>query len=395
MVAAAAATAYQADIERTTHDIAEADKGLAARPNDIEQATLQAYRWYHLASLGGKTRDFVVAERVARETIERFGPREDLCLLKANLDLRFHRLAEVRADLEMTPLLKARPQARSILADVDFQEGRYEQARREYEALIELDPVWDDMARLAHFKWKMGDRTGAEEWFERAEDELTAKQMRSFAWLELQRGVLDLSCGDYTAARGHYDRAARAYSGYWLVDEHVAELLAAEERFEEAEALYLRLAERESRPELLQTIGELYGFMGAPAKAWDFLYRALSAYLESAERGDVHYWHHLSDFYSDVRPNADEAVKWARKDLELRENFNTQAAMALALHVAGRHAEALQWIESALASGVRDAHIFGHAAAVYHAAGRVSEAARYTLEAARINPHADRFHVHR
>ena len=70
-------------------------------------------------------------------------------------------------------------------------------------------------------------------------------------------------------------------------------------------------------------------------------------------------------------PNADEAVKWARKDLELRENFNTQAAMALALHVAGRHGEALQWIERALASGVRDAHIFGHAAAVYHAAGRV------------------------
>jgi tetratricopeptide (TPR) repeat protein len=283
----------------------------------------------------------------------------------------------------MAPLLMKRSQARSILADLDFQEGRYEQARHAYESLIEADPVWDDMARLAHFHWKMGDREKAEEWFERASEELTAKQMRSFCWLELQRGVLDLSAGDHDAARGHYDRAARAYSGYWLVDEHIAELLAAEERFDEAEAIYLRLADREPKPELLQTIGELYNFMGQPEKAAPYLDHACDAYLESAERGEVHYLHHLSDFFSDVRPQAEEAVKWARKDLELRENFNTQAAMALGLHVAGRHQEAVQWMQRALASGVQDAHIFSQAAIIYGAA------------AEGINRYASRFHVHR
>ena len=389
MVAAAAVTDYQADIERVSRDIAE------ARTDDIEQATLQAYRWYQLASLGGRLGDFADAERFADETIARFGPREDLCLLKANLDSRFHRLADVRADLEMAPLLKGRTQARSILADLDFQQGRYEQARREYEALIALDPVWDDMARLAHFHWKMGDRAAAEEWFERAADELTAKQLRSFAWVELQRGVLDLSHGDYAAARGHYDRAARSYSGYWLVDEHIAELLAAEERFEEAEALYSRLAEREPRPELLQTVGELYLMMGSEDRAHSYLDRALEAYLTSAERGEVHYWHHLSDFYSDVRPDGVEAVKWARKDVELRSNFNTQAAMALALHVAGRSLEGAEWIDRALASGVQDAHVFSQAALVYRGAGREMEAEEFGRAAARINPHAERFHVHR
>lgn len=377
---------YQADLERLSGDIAK------ARTDDIEQATLQAYRWYALASLGGRGDDFAEAERVADATLARFGPREDLCLLKANLDLRFHRLPQTRADLAR---MKHRPQARSILADLDFQEGRYEQARREYEALIALDPVWDDMARFAHFLWKMGDRIAADSWFERAGDELTAKQMRSFAWIELQRGVLDLSAGDYAAARAHYDRASRAYSGFWLVDEHVAELLAAEERFEEAEAMYLVLADREPRPDLLQTVGELYLMMGLEQRAKPFLDVALTAYLESAARGDVHYWHHLSDFYSDVRPDGAEAVKWAQKDLDLRSNFNTQTAMGLALHVAGRQAEALEWIERALASGVQDAHIFGHAATVYRAAGKTAEADRYEGAAACINPQGNRFHVHR
>ena len=387
-----AVTDFQTDIDRVAHDIAQAEPLLAAQPNDIEQATLQAYRWYHLASLGGQMPDFATAQRVAGAAIDRFGPREDLCLLIANLDFRFHRLPEVRADLEP---LKARPHARSILADLDFQEGRYEHARLAYEELIAADPVWDDMARLAHWYGKMGDRTRADEWFERAADELTAKQMRSFAWVEVQRGVLDLSHGDHAAARGHYDRAARAYSGYWLIDEHLAELFAAEERFDEAEALYLRLAAHEPRPELLQTIGELYLAMDSPGQASPYLDRALGLYLESATRGEVHYWHHLSDYYSDVRIDGAQAVEWARRDLDLRQNFNTQAAMALALHVAGRPAEGLAWIEKALASGVVDAHLFSTAAQVYRGAQRESDAQRYEAAALRINPHAGRFHVHR
>jgi tetratricopeptide (TPR) repeat protein len=395
VVAATAVTDFEAEIERTTADIAQFDAALAVQPDDIEKTTLRAYCRSHLASLGGKPQDFDAAERTVHAAIERFGPREDLCLLKANLDFRFHRLADVRADLDMAPLLPTRSQAHSIVADLDFQEGRYAEARAAYEQLIEADPCWDDMARLAHFHWKMGNRDEADVWFDRAADELTAKQMRSFAWVELQRGVLDLSHGDYASARGHYDRAARAYSGYWLIDEHIAELLAAEERFDEAEAIYLSLADRNPKPELLQTLGELYNFMGEPEKAAPYLDRACDIYLESAERGEVHYLHHLADFFSDVRPDGAQAVKWAQKDLELRQNFNTEAAMALALHVNGHHNEALVWIERSLGSGVQDAHIFSQATAIYRAAGRERAATECEAAAARINPNAERFHVHR
>ena len=380
-------TDFQLDLDRVTRDIAE------ARPNDIEQATLQAYRWYHLASLGGRLSDFATAERVAAETIQRFGRREDLCLLKANLDFRFHRLDAVREDLEE---MRARPHARSLLADLDFQQGRYAEAREEYEALIQLDPVWDDMARLGHWFAKMGDVEVADRWLERAGEELTAKQLRSFAWVELQRGVLDLSRGQYAAAGAHYDRADRAYSGYWLVHEHQAELFAAEERYEDAEALYLQLAQSgEQRPELLQTIGELYLMMEQRSKAASFLDQAEAAYLESAHRGEVHYWHHLSDFYSDVRPDPGEAVKWAAKDLALRENFNTQAAMGLACSIAGDHLEAIKWMERALSSQVRDAHIFTQAARIYRAANQIPQADDFDQTTAKLNPHAERFHVHR
>ena len=86
----------RSDIERVSREIA------LAKPHDIEQSTIQAYRWYSLASLGGKAADFASAERFTNDTLARFGPREDLCLLKANLD--FTTLSYSRQALAATGL---------------------------------------------------------------------------------------------------------------------------------------------------------------------------------------------------------------------------------------------------------------------------------------------------
>src|SRR6185503_2828417 len=112
----------------------------------------------------------------------------------------------------------------------------------------EEERTWDKLARLAHFHFKMGDLEKADRLYDEAVDELTAKEMRHYSWLELQRGVLDLSRGHYGKARSHYERAERAYSGHWLVQEHVAELLGAEGKNDEAEAMYRRVIARVPRP---------------------------------------------------------------------------------------------------------------------------------------------------
>jgi tetratricopeptide (TPR) repeat protein len=330
-----------------------------------------------------------------RDAIARCGPKEDLCLLKANLDFRFHRLAEVKRDLDLAPALRGRVEGRAILADLDFQEGRYSEAKAAYESLIQESGTWDNLARLAYFKGKTGDPEAADRLYAEAEDELTAKEMRSFAWLELQRGVLDLTHGRYEDAEIHYRRARRAFSGYWHIDEHMAELLAAQGQFDEAAALFTRVIARAPKPELLQTLGELYVFAGQPKLAEPWFDRALEGYLASAALGEVCYFHHLTDFYADVRPDGAEAVKWARKDIELRRNFATQAALAWALYRSGNISEAMDQIGQALASGVVDAHLFSQAAAIHEAAGNAAEAARYLRAARENNPRFENFHVHR
>jgi tetratricopeptide (TPR) repeat protein len=219
--------------------------------------------------------------------------------------------------------------------------------------------------------------------------------MRSFAWVELQRGVLDLAHGRHAEAEAHYARAARAYSGWWLVDEHRAELLAAQGELAEAAALYETIVARVPRPELHQALGQVYALLQRPGRARSHLVQARAGYLASVRRGGVHYLHHLADFYAEAMPDGAKAVAWARRDLALRENFSTRAALAWALLRDGQDAEAVVWMERALASGVRDAHLFAQAAGVFQAAGDVAKAARMLDLARSINPRLGRFHVHR
>lgn len=388
-------TDFEIELERIDQVIGELEAGAFALPIDSERTTKYVYLVYQRASLTGNLAAFDAAEQALKRAIEEIGPASDLYLLKANLDFKFHRLAEVRSDLETGRDLWATMQGRSLRADLDFQEGRYQDAKAGYEAVIREDLTWDNLARLAYLKFKLGDAAGAEQSYIEAEDELTAKEMRHYAWVELQRGVLKLRQGRYDEALAHYDRADRAYSGYWLVDDHKAELLGAQGKYGEAAQLYEQVIARVPRPEFQQALGELYEIMGQSDRAEAWYQKALAAYLESAERGDVHFYHHLTDFYADVREDGAEAVKWARKDIELRRNFSTLAGLAWALYRAGDFAAAFETMNQALSSGAADAHLFFQAATIFQSAGGNGKGERYLQMAEEINPHYRSFHVHR
>jgi hypothetical protein len=79
-------------------------------------------------------------------------------------------------------------EARLLRADLEFQHGDYQEAEAGYVGAIEAERSWGGLARLAYFRGKMGDLEDADRLYREAEDELTAKEMRSYAWLEVQRG---------------------------------------------------------------------------------------------------------------------------------------------------------------------------------------------------------------
>jgi tetratricopeptide (TPR) repeat protein len=387
-------TDFETELQRLDRDIRELEEIARVTAFDSQQATKYAYRLYQRASLTGNLKELAAAEGAINSAIRQVTSAADLYFLKASLAFKLHRIADARRDLSMVEGLQDSLQGRALAADLDFQEGRYEEARKEYEAVIRDERTWDNLARLAHLEAKLGEAERADELYVEAEDEITAKEMRAYAWVELQRGLLDLTHGCDEEALVHYRRAERAYSGYWLVDEHMAELLGAQGKYDEAVALYQKVVARVPKPELQQALGELSALMGKSDQAEAWFERALAAYLESAAHNEVHYYHHLADFYADVREDGREAVKWARMDAELRDNFSTQAALGWALYRNGQFDDALAMLNQALASGVRDAQIFFHAAEIHRSLGASGESERYLQMAAEVNPYYRNFHVH-
>jgi tetratricopeptide (TPR) repeat protein len=358
----------------------------------------RAFTLYRRATLTGRPEDFgatadAVTGLLAGVAHAPSVSGADLALLKAALDFRTHLLAATRADLASVP--DGNPDAQLLLADVDLQDGLYDEARQRYESAVSRAPTWSALARLAYFTGLRGDADGGDRLYEQAEDDLTAKDMRAYAWVEVQRGWLQFSRGRYDEAANHYRLANRAYSGYWLVDEYTAELLGAQRKFDAAIALYEQTIARAPRPDLYQQLGDLCVMARKPREAARWHDRALAGYLEAAARGEVQYFHHLAAFYSDVRVDGAEAVKWARKDLEIRRGYAAVDTLAWALYRHGETREALDTVTRALASGMADGHLYSHAATIAHAAGRTDEADGYLAQLNGFNPKYNDFHVHR
>ena len=389
-----AAAGYAAEMQRIDDDIAKTDGGLYSAPTDPERITRHVYRLYQKASISGDLAGLTAVEHAIDDVIPLLSNPADLYLLKAHSAFKLHKLADVHTALLAVPSVYDSNEGRLIRSDLNFQHGRYQAAESGYVAVLGHERSWGALARLAHLRGKMGDATRADLLYEEAEDQLTAKEMRAYAWLEVQRGLLDFARGRHEEALLHYQRADAAYPGYWLVNEHIAEVLGAEGRYDEAVAIYQRIVSSAHRPDLEQAIGELCELAGwsGPAAYWKE--RALIAYLQSARRDEVHYYHHLVDYYSDVAEDGGEAVKWAYRDLQLRENFATQAALAWALYRARKFSDSVCWIDRALASGVVDALLDFRAGEIYAAAGNAIEGRNLRERALNRNPAVAGFHVH-
>jgi tetratricopeptide (TPR) repeat protein len=388
-------SAYQIELDQIGKDIWTIEHNAADKTVAIDPPGKMAYLLFRRASLTGDSGDFRAAEKAIDRALAQSGLLEELCLLRANCDFKLHRFSQIKKDFEMAPNAAGRPLFEMLQGDLAFQEGRYDDARKSYEASVQNHKTWDSFARLAYYTFVFGDVAGADKLYVVAQDQITAREMGSYAWVELQRGFLRFSRGKYNEALEHYQRAEDAFSGSWLVEDYIAEALGAQGRFKEAEANYKKLVARSPRPEFYQALGDLFLFMGDAERAGQWHDKALVGYRKSVEEGNVHYFHHLAGFYADVRHDGPEAVRWARRDAELRDNFLTQDSLGWALYRDNQFAEALAAIDRALSSNVQDAQIFVHAALINLANGRTEEGKQLFQRAAQVNPSHGAFHVHR
>lgn len=371
-------------------------------PADFTAHNLLAAHYLQRLRLTGRDENLTLAAREARDSLAAMPAEQNFggLIERTLVEQASHQFAAARESVRrLVQLLPGKSMPFQLLGDALLELGDYKQAAAAYAEMRRLDAdSVETETRLARLAFVRGNVETARQHLTTAltlARDLSPPAAEPVAWCSVQLGQLCFGVGDWDTALKHYQAALEAWPDSYAALEHLAELRAAQQHYDEALSLYQKLVARVPRPEFHQAIGDLYAFMGKPAEARPWHERALAAYLESVERGNVHFYHHLVDFYCDSQENPTEALKWARKDLELRHSVFAYDALAWALYRNGEFAQAREAMNKALALGTKDAHLLYHAAKIHSAAGDPHKAEMFLERAALVNPRFNSFHVHR
>ncbi|MBS2014854.1 MAG: tetratricopeptide repeat protein [Deltaproteobacteria bacterium] len=326
----------------------------------------------------------------ARGATESRGP----LLARAELDYALHRFAKVLVDLEPVTSDALRGGNDELLAQTKALEGATRVALGEYDRgqgllreAATLDPERSShRQRLAVALVKTGDFDEAVDIFARAE--AAAPAGRGRAWLALQRGLVEMERGRFPVARAHLARASRELPGWWLVDEHLAELDAAEGRHAEAEAALRSLVPRTGDPEHMDALAELVRARGEEKEAAALEARARAVHearlakLPEAAAG------HAVEHFLRVEHDPARTVALAEKNREVRPDGEASTHLAQAYLCAGRVADARKEIDLVLATRWSSGETFATAAVVFARAGDAARAASMRAAALARNPRA-------
>ncbi|MDA8020162.1 MAG: hypothetical protein MPN21_22220 [Thermoanaerobaculia bacterium] len=205
-----------------TDELAKIDRRL-----ETAEPAQRLFWLYTRASLTGAPDDWREVWRGVGGDVQQ--PRSgELLLYRATAALELHRPEEAEAALDrldrMAPDLGEGSYAKLLRGDVALQRHETSDAERIYRSVLTVERSWRALARVAYLERLSGRFRRADRLYEEAQEPLSAKEMRRWAWLELQRGLVDLDRGRRDEARDHLLRADRAYSGYWLIESHLSEL---------------------------------------------------------------------------------------------------------------------------------------------------------------------------
>jgi len=241
---------------------------------------------------------------------------------------------------------------------------------------------------MAFYKWGVGEFDTADALYQEALDAYHGKSMEPIAWMHLQRGLMDLARGRYEDALAHYRESETWLRGYWLIDEHIAEVTLLLGKPEEAKALYLDIIERTNNPEFMDAMAGVLLEEGKKDEAAAYVAKADARYRELMAKFPEAAYGHALEHYLEFGEGAKLVVELAEKNHALRPNTDAKVLLAQAYLKAERVPDAKKVIEEALATPWNTADLHATAAKVFRAAGDATKADDELAKAKAIDPHA-------
>lgn len=253
---------------------------------DLERAAAVHHARGQLCNRWG---DWAVADSLLARAFEVAPPGAGPFLTRARLNFTLHRFDRVEDDLcraEAPVLLstRTRNEIEMLRADLALQTGRVAEAVAGYESLVRRTRDFDSLSRLAGAVGATGETQRADALYAEAASLLPRSAARLRAWVELQRGLLALEDDALDQALVRFQAADAAFPGWWLVDEHIAEVHARRGDGEEALAIYTSVLGRTWDAEFMDAIARVFRDHGDDASAAHWISAAKRGHAERIAR---------------------------------------------------------------------------------------------------------------
>jgi tetratricopeptide (TPR) repeat protein len=361
--------------------------------DDHISATKLGYACLKQARKTGDFRLYAQAEAALTEALKRSPDHYTAILGLATARAARHRFHEAIALAQRAAALQPRDaDAYTIIGDAYLGLGDLGAAESAYKDVAARAPGFTTDTRVANLLHARGRSRDAVALLRQALAEATARDLPADtrSWCHVIIGATLFDLGDWTAAEPEYQAALALTPDSYLAIEHLAELRAYQRRDREALALYDRAIALAPHPDFFEAVARVHEWSGHPQAAKGWHARARDGYLAAVQAGDPGYYRHLALFYTDVERKPDEAVSWARKDLELRQDAAAWSVLAWALLAKGDISGARAANAKATAFGTQEAPIWFRAGMIEKAAGRPAAARAAFTRALAINPKFDR-----
>ncbi len=275
---------------------------------------------------------------------------------------------------------------RAALGEIEFELGRYDEARATFDSLRGHKGELAVTSRLARWEEIEGRTGDARHLLHLALDEAGRRPdlpREQVAWFWLRLGDLELRAG-------HPDVATYAYANGLTAHPGDYRLLAAESHLDAVRHDWHGAVDAGERaimtnldPATLGTISDAFSALGDTAQAAE--YARVMEVAVSKQPGAYHRaW---SLFLLDHGRRVSEVLAKARAELATRQDIYGYDVLAWALYKSGRTVDAETAMARALSQGTQDGMLFYHAGMIARAAGRPALARSYLERALQVNPY--------